>query len=303
MSCFFPFIFFSLQPSDSEAEKSQLEKYLNDELETMRQAFQIRLAQIEKRYRRQLIMEQKRNKSPLAPRRNPLSPPIENQRPFQRNSSKRRNSWHSCMAEDQELDQFVDPDNRSGSALGVDSDHSVDDSDIEPEWIEEQSKLAQQRSNTLADESQDIPAHPLAVGTRGPSSGSKPHETENGVAKPGGGLKGGNRMWKEESEERENPRMSPVKGLYDEDDENLNSDGLTEEAKLVIQKKIQDCHKKMVRYFCEKSEAQIAHIEKKYQEQMGEVERQCSVRASEAMGHLKSRIKDLESMLDVQTLV
>lgn len=272
----------------------------------MRQAFQIRLAQIEKRYRRQLIMEQKKNKSPIAARKNPLSPPLESQRLLQRNSSKRRNSWHSCMADEEELDQFVDPDNRSGSALGVDSDHSMEDSDIEPEWIEKQSKLLLQRANAPVEEQQEVAVHPLAVELRGTPSGATPpldHDSGENTEKQKDGLKGGNRSWQEEAEERENPRMSPVKGFYDDKEDSLNTDGLTGEAKTVIQRKMQECHRKMLKYFCEKSEAQIAQIEKQYQEQMGEVERQCNVRASEAMTHLKSRIKDLESMLDVQTLV
>ena len=38
-----------------------MDRYLQEELETMRQAFQIRLAQLEKRYQRRLVQEQKRN--------------------------------------------------------------------------------------------------------------------------------------------------------------------------------------------------------------------------------------------------
>jgi len=239
---------FSLQPSTDSEGQSQLERYLQEELDTMRQAFQIRLSQLEKRYQRQLILEQRKNATNgvfqvrLRKKSNPL----------QQCTTKRRGSWHSQSPE-REIDN---PEQRSGSALGLQSDSSIDESDIEP---------------------------------CGELQHSKPKQKE--------GLRGGARTWRDDSDDN-SPRMSPVRGYEDEDDETL-----TEEAKALIQEKTKQYRQKMTKYFKEKSEAQIASVEKHYQAQMNEVERRCEERASERLDHLKSRIKDLENRLVVQTLV
>ena len=216
----------------------------------MRQAFQIRLSQLEKRYQRQLILEQRKNATNgvfqvrLRKKSNPL----------QQCTTKRRGSWHSQSPE-REIDN---PEQRSGSALGLQSDSSIDESDIEP---------------------------------CGELQHSKPKQKE--------GLRGGARTWRDDSDDN-SPRMSPVWGDEDEDEDD---ETLTEEAKALIQEKTKQYRQKMTKYFKEKSEAQIASVEKHYQAQMSEVERRCEERASERLDHLKSRIKDLENRLVVQTLV
>ena len=239
-----------MQPSTESEGQSQLERYLQDELDTMRQAFQIRLSQLEKRYQRQLILEQRKNGTNgvfqvrLRKKLNPL----------QQNTTKRRGSWHSQSPE-RETDKPASPEQRSGSSLGLQSDSSIDESDIEP--------------------CEDL-------------QHSKPKQE---------GLRGGARTWRDDSDDH-SPRMSPVRGYEDEDDETL-----TEEDKGLIQEKTQQYRQKMTKYFKEKSESQIASVEKQYRAQMSELERKCEERATERLGHLKSRIRDLESRLVVQTLV
>lgn len=71
--------------------KSELEKYLNDELDTIRQAFQIRLKQMEKRYKRQLASVSALHKT--------SSNSTTGGRPINlgAKSHKRRSSWHGKM--------------------------------------------------------------------------------------------------------------------------------------------------------------------------------------------------------------
>ncbi len=273
-----------MQASVTDADKSTLERYLQDELETMRQAFQIRLGQLEKRYQRQLVMEQKRNSQnpqggvALRSRRRQL-PSAD-----QTNSSQRRNSWHSYIPSEQELEKLAQPDEpRSGSSLGIDSDHSVDDSDIEPWGVEEDAKETNQNEQSNA---VPVPNGPVY---------STPNKSREG-------LKGGAKSWDEEGEEKGNvvdsPQLSPINSDLGKDASSIDKD-----SKKLIHRKIDEYRGKMMKYFQEKSEAQISVIEEKYQQQIDEVRKKYDERASEKMTHLTTRIKDLENMLDVQTMV
>ena len=51
------------------------------------------------------------------------------------------------------------------------------------------------------------------------------------------------------------------------------------------------------------SEAKIAAIECQYEAQMGEIEKRCKSQATEKLSRLENRVKDLEKLLDVETLV
>lgn len=309
------FFFCCIQSSVSDNDKSKLEQYLNDELETMRQAFQIRLGQLEKRYQRQLVFEQQRHltKSPASDivvrksRRNPFSSKRSN-------SSHRRNSWHSYIASEQELDKLAQPDEpRSESSLGIDSDYSIEGSDAEVEgWGEEEGEgegeearktaTGKKKSVQITEPSSpsksspnDLPKSPRDGQSRGImpiySSPKKPKE----------GLKGGAKAWREESEGKraESPQLSPVSNEISRDEVGSVDD----DAKSLIQQKIEEYRKKMSQYFQEKSEAQISVIEEKYQKQMDEVKRKYDSEASVKLSHLTTRIKDLENQLEVQTLV
>lgn len=254
--CFTTYFLKSLsQPSSDSDGKSQLEQYLQDELDTMRQAFQIRLNQLEKRYQRQLVLEQQRSTANgVIQLKNKVNPVSSSQQ------STRRRSWHSGMPS-QDRDDFVSPEQWTVSPLAFESDASIDETDP-----------VQRRSRP----NQFV----------GLTNGQRGELNE--------GLKGGARSWREDSDEH-SPRLSPVK-------EDEVAESLTEDAKILIQEKTRQYREKMLKYFKEKSEAQIASIEKHYEAQMGEVERKCEERATERLVHLESRIKDLETML-VQTLV
>lgn len=286
----------SLQPANDNNQKTQLDRYLQDELETMQTAFQIRLAQLEKRYQRQLVLEQKRNaaaalaSSQVQLRRNanPLHPQASL-------TSQRRRSWHSELQANQEMDELVDSeDRRAGSALGVESDCSAGDSDMEHEEAGQRRVGFAGYNNEGAEASRNIP--PVLWNVR-PSTQARPPPSHHSTPKQNG-LKGGTRSWQDESENSSSPRLSPVRGFCEDEDESL-----TEEAKALIQERIREYREKMMQYFKERSEARIASIEKKYQVHMTEVERQYEAKASQKVGQLESRIKDLEYMLEVQTMV
>ena len=258
----------------------------------MRTAFQIRLSQIEKRYQRQLVLEQQKNRqSPLLVR-NPLVPPQ------QRNQNTRRNSWHSCIPGNEDLDGLVIPEVRSGSSQGFDSDFSVEGSDVESDIIPVNRIAGKKKAVQFTCGGPDVYEHDSSPGpadnsVRGHHTLSKLSHTIQSKSKEG--LKGGNGSWGEGSQE--SPRLSPLAELDDE------KTLLSQEARSVIQKKITDYRQKMGKYFQEKSEAQIAVIEKEYLVHMNEYRRQCSEREEEKVSHLENRIKDLENLLEVQTLV
>ncbi len=114
----------------NEAEKSQLEDYLQKELETIRQAFQIRLNQLEKRYQRQLELE--KHKHILSP----LLPQQVHPNPSQRREQAKlkRNSWHSCMPTEQD---FEIPDKKSESVLNGDVPSGSDIYEHDPSLVNE----------------------------------------------------------------------------------------------------------------------------------------------------------------------
>lgn len=212
----------------------------------------------------------------------------------QTNSSQRRNSWHSYIPSEKELEKLAQPDEpRSGSSLGVDSDHSVDDSDIEP-WTEDEARedelpesLREQARMENGLSNNSSPAVPIY---------STPKKTREG-------LKGGAKSWQEEeSQEKDNvlesPQLSPVSSDLGKVPSSIDKD-----AKEMIQSKIDEYREKMTKYFQEKSEAQISLIEEKYQKQIDEVRKKYNDEATEKVSHLTTRIKDLENMLDVQTMV
>ena len=261
----------------------------------MRTAFQIRLSQIEKRYQRQLVLEQQKNRqSPLLVR-NPLVPPQ------QRHQNTRRNSWHSCIPGNEDLDGLVIPEVRSGSSQGFDSDFSVEGSDVESDIVPVNRITRKKKAVQFSMGGPDVYEHDSSPGpaddspVKGHRAFSKLSHSIQSKSKEG--LKGGNGSWVDGCQEQESPRLSPLAEL--EDDKAL----LSNEARGVIQKKIKEYRQKMGKYFQEKSEAQIAVIEKEYLVHMNEYRRQCSEREVEKVSHLENRIKDLENLLEVQTLV
>ena len=260
----------------------------------MRTAFQIRLSQIEKRYQRQLILEQQKNRQSPLLIRNPLVPPQ------QQNTNTRRNSWHSSIPGNQDLDGLVVPEVRSGSSQGFDSDFSVEGSDVESDVIPVHRISRRKKGVQFSLGGPDVYEHDSSPGpvdntTKANHVNSK--LTHSIHSKPKEGLKGGNGSWGDSSQEQESPRLSPLAELDDE------KALLSEEAREMIRQKIKEYREKMGKYFQEKSEAQIAVIEKQYLVHMDEFRRQCSEREEEKVNNLESRIKDLENLLEVRTLV
>ena len=298
-------ILLSFPQSSGETSQSQLEAYMQEELEIMRTAFQIRLGQLEKRYQKKLILEQQKNvtthqqQQQQQQQQQPASSTAtatatataKTENPLFQNATNRRNSWHSYMPSEQEMEELTQQvqegvglgGTRSGSSLGFDSDFSIDESDYEQD---EQSDVESKSSHSELLSEQVIYARP-----------NKPKE----------GLKGGARMWKEEegggTGEKSSPRLSPVNSFYEEE-QDPSDVSLTEDSKLIIEQKIRDYRAKMMQYFKEKSEARVASIEQHYQRQMSEVERKYHDRAYEKVAHLQTRIKHLEHRnYEVQTLV
>ena len=256
------------QPSAQARHGSQLERYLQDELETMRQAFQIRLTQLEKRYQRQLILEQKRGGA--SPKQSPARSSQVQLRAKRgdattpHRTSGRRNSWHSALPDEEAGGLVAGMARRSDSTQSLDSDCSVDDITTKPH-------------RGIPDE------YTSSSGRDGSGPPGKP------------GLRGGARGWQEGG--AESPRLSPMRVMEEEEEH------LTEKAQQLIQSKMAEYRDKMMQYFKERSEARIVAMEAQYQTQMGEVERQAKERASHHLVAMEKRLKDLESRMDVQTLV
>lgn len=285
----------------------------------MRQAFQIRLAQLEKRYKKQLIVEQQRNVAqhhiqdrrvtehaqPSSAGLRRRSGPHSGRHSY---SSKRRNSWHSYITSEQELDKLALPDEpRSESSLGIDSDHyATEESDIEMEPGEDESankKMEEQSKKEDSSFSKAAYLNELPESTRGELDQQLEEPMYAKPRKHNEGLKGGSRSWREGSQENERKNIPQLQHVNE--DLNREEDGppIDDEAKRLIQKKIEEYRGKMTQYFQEKSEAQICTIEEKYLKQMDEMKKKYDRKASEKLSHLTDRIKDLENLLDVQTLV
>ena len=330
----------------SSLQQSEIDRYLQGELETMRRAFQIRLAQLEKRYQRQLRLLQQRQNSASGPL---PSIPADVQLRAQRKgvSLHRRSSWHSCLSDSDTEDVEPDQLHRSGSSQGFDSDCNVE-SDNDYVETEDQFML-------------DDPYRGHGgVMTGGPGN-LKLQRTQSLGVKPTAaqseGLKGGTRMRNVEpgNGARAGPLVSPVQGAVLDEVAVLSPD-----AKALVNERVSEHRERILQYFqqvhsltytrmhtftdththththiqytcihsrthtlththtlytqthpppssslscVQVSEAKIASIEQQYEMQMNEVENRYSSQASEKLSQLETRVKDLEKMLDIETLV
>ena len=189
------------------------------------------------------------------------------------------------------------PEVRSGSSQGFDSDFSVEGSDVESDFVPVNTVSRKKKGVQFSCGGPDVYEHDSSPGppehlVKGHHANSKLTHSIQSRSKEG--LKGGNKSW---GEEQQSPRLSPLAELDDE------KAMLSEEGRLVIQQKIKQYREKMGKYFQEKSEAQIAVIEKQYLVHMDEFRRQCNEKEDEKVNHLENRIKDLENLLEVRTLV
>ena len=255
----------------------------------MRQAFQIRLSQLEKRYQRQLMIEQQKNSTNAG-----ILMPINVQLRARRkrvNSQQRRSSWHSCVS-DSETEESTEHIPRCGSSQGFDSDCTLDDSDVELTPVDQSDDEAMYRSHD--------PYSDVGVGfTEGQGVMSSRH-LDMMSGDHTNGLMGGMRTWEEETGNgaQASPRLPVVQDSVVQEDGSLSPS-----AKSLIQQRVTEQRAKILHYFQQVSEAKIAAIERQYEAQMSEVEKRCQSQATEKMSVLETRVKDLEKMLDVETLV
>ena len=300
----------------NEMDKTLLEQYLQEELETMRQAFQIRLGQLEKRYKKQLIVEQHRNVAQhhIHNQQEPKIDPTSyvnirrrhNPHSEKHNSAKRRNSWHSYISSEQELDKLALPDDpRSESSLGIDSDlYMTEESDIEMEPMPPTKDLTAKKGkmeqsnekNKKSDSSSSLKAYldefpeSMRQEVNHRPEGSMHVQTR----KHKEGVKGGDKSWRKGKETKENmPRLPSVnkEDLSKEDDK---------AKRTLIQHKVEEYRQKM-HNFQERSEAHIFSIEEMYLKQMDEMKKY-KHRGYGNPSHMTNRMKGLES-LDTRTIV
>ena len=219
----------------SSLQQSEIDRYLQGELETMRRAFQIRLAQLEKRYQRQLRLLQQRRNSASGPL---PSIPADVQLRAQRKgvSLHRRSSWHSCLSDSDTEDVEPDQLHRSGSSQGFDSDCNVE-SDNDYVETEDQFML-------------DDPYRGHGgVMTGGPGN-LKLQRTQSLGVKPTAaqseGLKGGTRMRNVEpgNGARAGPLVSPVQGAVLDEVAVLSPD-----AKALVNERVSEHRERILQYF------------------------------------------------------
>ena len=188
----------------------------------MRQAFQIRLAQLEKRYQRQLRMEQQRNTTSGGGGAT-MSIPIDVHQKRRSLRLSRRSSWHSCVSDSDTEDPEPEQIQRCGSSQGFDSDCNGE-SDYE-----------------LIDQSDErFKSHDPYSG-RGSQGTSKPlqralsldvnHTARSNIE----GLKGGSRTWNVEpgNGARARPGASPVQNPVRE--EAIVNEGVSEHRERILQ--------------------------------------------------------------------
>ena len=266
----------------NDLDKSLLEQYMQEELETMRQAFQIRLGQLEKRYKKQLIMEHQRS---VAKQSNQNAKVVTPAVPSKvkcrtRHNShagshtyirKRRNSWHSYISSEQELDKLALPDDpHSESSVDIDSDQYItegSDREMEPGLsTEDTSATGKRKVEQSKQEKSDSSSSSLYVQPM-----TRSHE-----------LKGKGKLGTEGCKEN-TMQLSPSKEEH--------CPPVDDKVKMLIQKKIEEYREKM-HLFQEQSEAQICIMERNYLRKMYELKKSNRTAANNISG-----------LFDVRTLV
>ena len=250
----------------------------------MRQAFQIRLSQLEKRYQRQLMIQQQQSSSCVES----LLPINVQLRARQKraNARHRRSSWHSCVS-DSETEENPDPIPRCGSSQGFDSDASVDDSDVELS------------PNDQSAESVPCTSRDLGTG-KGETYSRRSHQQESPSQSHTSHCMNGTRTWNEEEGNgaRANPSLPTILPQIP-----IADGSLSPVTKSVIRQRMEEQRANILKYFQQASEAKIAAIEHQYEVHMNAVEKQYQSEAVQQLSVLETRVKDLEKMLDVETLV
>ena len=218
----------------------------------MRQAFTIRLSQLERRYQRQLLIEQQRNAVAVANGAGgesaiPINVQLRARHRVHHASYKRRSSWHNCLSDSDTDEPAPMPIQRSGSSQGFDSDCcSEEESDVELTLAHKSDDEALSRDHR----------HRTGGGggnSNGGGSGGKmmkPLDRSHSLSVAshplggsGGGLKGGARLSKERGGNHASPRLSPVRDTME------RNGTLSPEAKVLIQQRVGEHRSKILRYF------------------------------------------------------
>ena len=216
----------------SSLQLSEVERYLQEELETMRRAFQIRLGQLEKRYQRQLWMAQQRNSTAMS-----VSEDVSIRLARTGGTSQqRRSSWHSCLSDsDYEDLESGHVQQRCGSSQGFDSDCNVESDDDAFDQSDERIRSHDQRDNHMMHEywgsrvqKQVQRSQSLAV------NHTSPPRTQEG-------LKGGTRMWNVE------PGNGARAGSVVQ--EEVDSGTLPPRAKALVNERVSEHRERILRYF------------------------------------------------------
>ena len=224
----------------SSLQQSEVERYLQDELETMRKAFQIRLGQLEKRYQRQLWMAQQRNSTAAAVASEDVS-----LRPASvgGNPRHRRSSWHSCLSdsdyEDLEPGHVQPP--RCGSSQGFDSDCNVESDDdafnqsdarIRSHDLENSTTQTASFGGSGRNQKNIQRSHSLAVN-------HSPQRLE--------GLRGGARMWNVEP--GNGARAGPQLPAMQDEQEEVDTGTLPPRAKALVNERVSEHRERILQYF------------------------------------------------------
>ena len=223
-----------MQPSS--LQQSEIDRYLQEELETMQRAFQIRLTQLEKRYQRQLRLEQKKNLASGATEAIPINVQLRAQR--KGSSRHRRSSWHSCMSDSDTEEPGPYPLHRSGSTQGFDSDCSMEESDIEA-TNQSDDRFASHDNHMSVRTSGASQGNPKLV-QRSQSLGVTP------LGAMGGALKGGTKMWDMEPGNGARagpPQLPPVPDALE------GGRTLPFSAKALVNEKVSEHKAKILLYF------------------------------------------------------
>ena len=207
----------------------------------MRRAFQIRLAQLEKRYQRQLQMEQRRNST----RAVPSNVQLRAQR--MGISHHRRSSWHSCLPDSDTDDPTQDENQRCGSSQGFDSDVEVSDSESIPTDQSNERIVSRDlyRGNVVG------MSNPRDWGVLGFQENLNPLERAQSLnVTPQtmyGGLKGGTRMWNVEP--GNGARAGPISPVQDTFTEGAGEGLLPPQATALVNEKVSKHRAKILHYF------------------------------------------------------
>ena len=214
----------------------------------MRSAFQIRLAQLEKRYQRQLKAAQQQLRNSTGGVAGSLALGVQLRSPGHRgNPRHRRSSWHSCLSDSDAEDVEPDQIQRSGSSQGFDSDCNMEESDSEA--------IGQSDKGVVSRDPHKLQGLAMSGKLRENVTPLRLQRTQSlGVQHALGGLKGGTRMWNFEvgNGARAGPQLPSVQATVEEEGEGEGErgrEGLPPGARAPVDEGVGEHRTKLLQYF------------------------------------------------------